>query len=114
YFQPGTDLAEAQLAKKIHLAAKMALSPGQRVLDIGCGWGGLALWLAANTGCRVKGVTLSTEQLAVAQDRARKQGLSSAVEFALEDYRQVQGKFYRIVSVRTLERFGVNRYSTFF
>jgi cyclopropane-fatty-acyl-phospholipid synthase len=114
YFQPGTDLAEAQLAKKIHLAAKMALSPGQRVLDIGCGWGGLALWLAANTGCRVKGVTLSTEQLAVAQDRARKQGLSSAVEFALEDYRQVQGKFDRIVSVGMFEHVGVNHYSTFF
>ncbi len=114
YFQPGADLAEAQLAKKIHLAAKLVLSPGQRVLDIGCGWGGLGLWLAANTGCRVKGVTLSSEQLAVAQDRARKQGLSSAAEFALEDYRQVQGTFDRIVSVGMFEHVGVNHYPAFF
>lgn len=114
YFQPGADLAEAQHAKKVHLASKLALAPGQRVLDIGSGWGGLALWLAANTGCHVKGVTLSSEQLAVAQDRARKQGLQSAVEFALEDYRQVPGTFDRIVSVGMFEHVGVNHYGAFF
>lgn len=114
YFLPGADLAQAQLAKKVHLASKMALSPGQRVLDIGCGWGGLGLWLAANTGCRVKGVTLSSEQLAVAQERACKQGLVSAVEFALEDYRQVKGTFDRIVSVGMFEHVGVNHYQAFF
>lgn len=114
YFQPGADLAEAQHAKKVHLASKLALGPGQRVLDIGCGWGGMALWMAATTGCQVKGVTLSSEQLAVAQARARKQGLQSAVEFALEDYRQVAGTFDRIVSVGMFEHVGVNHYATFF
>lgn len=114
YFQPGADLAAAQHAKKVHIASKLALGPGQRVLDIGSGWGGLALWLAANTGCHVKGVTLSSEQFAVAQDRARKQGLQSSVEFALEDYRQVPGTFDRIVSVGMFEHVGVNHYGAFF
>lgn len=114
YFQPGADLAAAQHAKKVHIASKLALGPGQRVLDIGSGWGGLALWLAANTGCHVKGVTLSSEQFAVAQDRARKQGLQSSVEFALEDYRQVPGTFDRIVSVGMFEHVGVNHYGEFF
>jgi len=114
YFLPGVDLAGAQHAKKVHLASKMALNPGHRVLDIGSGWGGLGLWLATNTGCRVKGVTLSTEQLAVAQERARKQGLSSVVEFALEDYREVTGTFDRIVSVGMFEHVGVNHYGAFF
>lgn len=114
YFQPGADLVEAQHAKKVHLASKLALGPGQRVLDIGCGWGGMALWLAANTGCQVKGITLSSEQLAIAKDRARKQGLQSMVEFALEDYRQVAGTFDRIVSVGMFEHVGVNHYATFF
>lgn len=114
YFQPGAGLDEAQHAKKVHLASKLALAPGQRVLDIGSGWGGLALWLAANTGCQVRGITLSSEQLAVAQERARKQGLQSSVEFALEDYRQVPGTFDRIVSVGMFEHVGVNHYGAFF
>ena len=114
YFVPGADLVGAQQAKKVHLASKMALAPGQRVLDIGSGWGGLALWLATNTGCQVKGVTLSSEQHAVSQERARKQGLASAVEFSLEDYREVPGTFDRIVSVGMFEHVGVNHYGTFF
>ncbi len=114
YFKPGADLAEAQHAKKIHLASKLMLGPGQRVLDVGCGWGGMALWMAANTGCQVKGITLSSEQLAIAQERARKQGLQQMVEFALEDYRQVAGTFDRIVSVGMFEHVGVNHYATFF
>ena len=114
YFQPGADLAAAQHAKKVHLASKLALAPGQRVLDVGSGWGGLALWLATHTGCHVKGVTLSSEQLAVSQERARKQGLASAVEFALEDYREVAGTFDRIVSVGMFEHVGVNHYRAFF
>ncbi|MCL4768017.1 MAG: cyclopropane-fatty-acyl-phospholipid synthase family protein [Hyphomicrobiaceae bacterium] len=114
YFQPGAELAEAQQAKKAHIAAKLALGPGHKVLDVGSGWGGLALWLAASTGCRVKGVTLSSEQLAVAQERARKQGLQSMVEFELEDYRRVAGTFDRIVSVGMFEHVGVNHYATFF
>jgi len=114
YFTPGADLNEAQLAKKVHLASKLALRPGQRVLDIGCGWGGLALWMATNAGTKVKGITLSSEQLAVAQERARKQGLANAIEFALEDYRETAGKFDRIVSVGMFEHVGVNHYGTFF
>jgi cyclopropane-fatty-acyl-phospholipid synthase len=114
YFHTGADLEEAQHAKKVHIASKLALSPGQRVLDIGSGWGGLALWLAANTGCEVKGVTLSSEQLSVARDRARRQGLQSAVRFELEDYRRVTGTFDRIVSVGMFEHVGLNHYGTYF
>ncbi len=114
YFTPGADLAEAQQAKKRHIASKLALGPGYKVLDIGSGWGGLALGLAAGSGCQVKGITLSSEQLAVARERARKQGLQSMVEFALEDYRQVSGTFDRIVSVGMFEHVGVNHYPAFF
>jgi len=114
YFTPGADLTEAQLAKKVHLVSKMNLQPGHRVLDIGCGWGGLGLWIAANTGSKVKGITLSSEQLAVAQERALRQGLLSSVEFALEDYREVGGKFDRIVSVGMFEHVGVNHYGAYF
>ncbi len=114
YFQPGADLTTAQHAKKVHLASKLAISPGQHVLDIGCGWGGMALWLGANTGSRVTGITLSSEQLAVAEERARKQGLQGVVDFALEDYRRIGGTFDRIVSVGMFEHVGVNHYDTFF
>ncbi|HZA02362.1 MAG TPA: class I SAM-dependent methyltransferase, partial [Hyphomicrobiaceae bacterium] len=103
YFTPGADLAEAQQAKKRHLAAKLALAPGQRVLDIGCGWGGLALSLAKMADCQVTGITLSTEQLTVAQQRAQREGLAAGVRFALDDYRDVGGVFDRIVSVGMFE-----------
>ena len=114
YFLPGADLEEAQFAKKAHIAAKLALAPETRVLDIGSGWGGLALWMAANAGASVKGVTLSTEQLAIAQDRARRQGLQNAARFELEDYRRTAGTFERIVSVGMFEHVGVNHYTRFF
>jgi cyclopropane-fatty-acyl-phospholipid synthase len=114
YFTPGADLAEAQRAKKIHIASKLALGPGQRVLDIGCGWGGLALYLARAAGCSVRGITLSREQLAVARERASRLGLSAAATFELEDYRQTRGTFDRIVSVGMFEHVGVNHYNAFF
>jgi cyclopropane-fatty-acyl-phospholipid synthase len=114
YFTPGADLEEAQLAKKRHLAAKLALDPGQRVLDIGSGWGGLGLYLARIAGCDVTGVTLSTEQLKLSRERAAKEGLARLVHFELKDYRKVQGRFDRIVSVGMFEHVGVNHYTAFF
>jgi cyclopropane-fatty-acyl-phospholipid synthase len=115
YFErPGATLEEAQVAKKRRLAAKLRLQPGHRVLDIGCGWGGLALTLAQDAGARVTGVTLSREQLAIAEDRARTRGLAEQVEFRLEDYRDVTGPFDRIVSVGMFEHVGPPNYQTYF
>jgi cyclopropane-fatty-acyl-phospholipid synthase len=115
YF-PGdvTDLAEAQRAKKRHIAAKLRVSPGQEVLDIGSGWGGLGLSLAQLGDARVTGITLSSEQLRRARERARKMGLDKQVRFELEDYRNVQHSYDRIVSVGMFEHVGVNHYQAFF
>jgi cyclopropane-fatty-acyl-phospholipid synthase len=109
-----TPLEAAQQAKKRHLAAKLALAEGQRVLDIGSGWGGLGLYLAGTTGCVVDGVTLSVEQLKIAEERARRAGLANAVHFKLQDYRTVTGPYDRIVSVGMFEHVGVNHYGTYF
>jgi cyclopropane-fatty-acyl-phospholipid synthase len=115
YFEhPGQSLDDAQLAKKRHLAAKLLLKPAQRVLDIGCGWGGLGLYLAEMTDAQVTGITLSQEQLAVANLRASEKGLSDHATFMLQDYRDVEGKFDRIVSVGMFEHVGVSFYDTFF
>ncbi|HZS63299.1 MAG TPA: cyclopropane-fatty-acyl-phospholipid synthase family protein [Xanthobacteraceae bacterium] len=115
YFEnPSQSLDDAQLAKKRHLAAKLLAGPGQRVLDIGCGWGGLALYLAEFCGAEVTGITLSKEQLAVAQQRAVEKNLSDKVQFRLQDYRDMSGKFDRIVSVGMFEHVGVGFYNTFF
>ena len=84
------------------------------MLDIGCGWGGMALTLARDYGARVTGITLSTEQLAEARARAEAEGLSDRVTFELLDYRAVRGQFDRIVSVGMFEHVGINHYSTFF
>jgi cyclopropane-fatty-acyl-phospholipid synthase len=108
------DLEAAQLAKKRHLAAKLALAPGQQVLDIGSGWGGLALYLAKVDHCAVTGVTLSSEQLKVSARRATQAGLSRAVRFELLDYRKLKGRFDRIVSVGMFEHVGVSHYRTYF
>ena len=114
YFTEGADLEEAQLAKKRHLAAKLAIEPGQRVLDIGSGWGGLGIYLAKAAQCDITGVTLSQEQLKISRERALREGLSRAVHFEFKDYRHVQGRFDRIVSVGMFEHVGVNHYGTFF
>ncbi len=111
---PGSTLEEAQAAKKYHIAAKLLLQPGQRVLDIGCGWGGMALTLARAADVHVTGITLSEEQLAVAQQRAEEAGLSDRVTFELRDYRDVTGSFDRIVSVGMFEHVGVPNYGDFF
>jgi cyclopropane-fatty-acyl-phospholipid synthase len=115
YFETAeTNLDDAQLAKKRHLAAKLLVGPGQRVLDIGCGWGGLGLYLAEIAGADVTGVTLSTEQLGVANARAAEKDLTRSARFLLEDYRDVRGPFDRIVSVGMFEHVGVDFYATFF
>jgi cyclopropane-fatty-acyl-phospholipid synthase len=116
YFEtPDTDLDDAQRAKKRHIIAKLLLQPGQSVLDIGSGWGGLALDLAEKAGAgRVKGITLSEEQLAMSRRRAEARGLSEQVRFELEDYRATQGSFDRIVSVGMFEHVGVPAYDTYF
>ncbi len=107
-------LEEAQLAKKRHIAAKLRMSPGQSVLDIGSGWGGLGLYLARSFDAEVLGVTLSTEQHAVSSDRARAEALDDRVHFELRDYRSLSERFDRIVSVGMFEHVGVNHYRTFF
>ena len=115
YFEsPDQALDDAQLAKKRHLAAKLLIEDGQRVLDIGCGWGGLGLYLAEHCGAKVTGVTLSEEQLKLAQGRAAERRLSESVEFRLQDYRDIDERFDRIVSVGMFEHVGVNHYRTFF
>jgi len=116
YFEhPNQTLDDAQLAKKRHLAAKLVLDqPDLSVLDIGCGWGGLGLYLAENAGAKVTGVTLSQEQLGVAKCRAEERGLSDRAEFRLQDYRLTPGPFDRIVSVGMFEHVGVNHYDTYF
>lgn len=114
YFTPGAGLDDAQRAKKRHITAKLNLKSGDRVLDIGSGWGGLALSIARETGASVKGITLSREQWKRSEERARRQGLGGQVRFALEDYRQVTGTFDRIVSVGMFEHVGVDFYRTFF
>nr|WP_041756560.1 cyclopropane-fatty-acyl-phospholipid synthase family protein [Bradyrhizobium sp. ORS 278] len=111
---PDTSLDDAQLAKKRHLAAKLLIDPDDRILDIGCGWGGLGLYLAELTGADVTGVTLSTEQLHVANARAAERNLSASARFLLQDYRDVPGTFDRIVSVGMFEHVGVRFYDTFF
>ena len=114
YFErPDASLEEAQIAKKRHLLAKLNIQPGMRVLDIGCGWGGLGLTLA-EAGAKLVGVTLSTEQLATAQQRARTRGLEDRAEFRIQDYRDVKGPFDRIVSVGMLEHVGVPNYQDYF
>jgi cyclopropane-fatty-acyl-phospholipid synthase len=115
YFErPGMTLEEAQAAKKRHIAQKLLLQPGQRVLDIGCGWGGLALSLAEEAGVRVEGITLSQEQLAVARSRAETRRLTERAKFRLEDYRDVEGAFDRIVSVGMFEHVGQPNYQAYF
>jgi len=115
YFEyRGQSLDDAQTAKKRHIAAKLLPKDGATALDIGCGFGGMGLYLAGVAGAKVTGVTLSSEQFAVATERARQADLTDRVEFRLQDYRDVEETFDRIVSVGMFEHVGVNRYDEYF
>jgi len=115
YFENDDDTLEAaQVAKCRLIAAKLGMNPGQKILDIGCGWGGLAIYLAQMEDVQVYGVTLSREQHALAEERAEAAGVSDRVRFELRDYRELDQKFDRIVSVGMFEHVGVPRYDEFF
>ena len=112
--EAGISLEQAQEDKKAHIAAKLLLKPGMKVLDIGCGWGGMALYLHRTCGVDVTGITLSEEQLKVARQRAADAGVSDHVRFELIDYRDMAGPFDRIVSVGMFEHVGTAHYRAFF
>ncbi len=114
YTDPANSLEQAQADKKAHIVAKLAIQPGMRVLDIGCGWGGMALYIQAKTGAEVLGITLSEEQLKIARERAEAAGVADKVKFELIDYRALEGQFDRIVSVGMFEHVGTPQYRTFF
>jgi cyclopropane-fatty-acyl-phospholipid synthase len=115
YFtEPHDDLERAQRDKMRHIAAKLLIEPGHKVLDIGSGWGSLAVHLARSAGCEVLGVTLAERQLEASRARARAAGLEDRVRFELRDYREVEGRFDRIVSVGMFEHVGVVNYPAFF
>ncbi|MBX9457134.1 MAG: cyclopropane-fatty-acyl-phospholipid synthase family protein [Rhizobium sp.] len=115
YFEPrDISLDAAQIAKKRHIAAKLLLEKGNRVLEIGSGWGGMAMYLAESSDVDVTGVTLSEEQLKVSRDRAARRGLADHVRFELQDYRDLKGSYDRIVSVGMFEHVGVSNYRHFF
>lgn len=115
YFtEPGLSLDAAQEAKKHHIARKLCLHEGDRVLDIGCGWGGMAITLARDYGARVLGITLSEEQHAIATARVREAGLEDRVEIRLQDYRKVSGQFDAIVSVGMFEHVGRPEFDAYF
>ena len=115
YFEnDGDTLEAAQRAKCRLIAAKMGLQPGQRVLDIGCGWGGMAIYLAKMADVEVTGVTLSKEQHALGLERVAEAGLTGKVHLKLQDYRELQDRFDRIVSIGMFEHVGVPRYDEFF
>lgn len=115
YFEtPSNTLEEAQLAKKRHLAAKLCIEEGQKLLDIGCGWGGLGLYMARFLKTDVTGVTLSHEQHAIANRRATEEGLENHCRFLLQDYRSLEEQFDRIVSAGMFEHVGVGHYKEYF
>lgn len=116
FFRNGDEsLEQAQADKKLHLAAKLLFDrPGMKLLDIGSGWGGLGLYLAQAGDCEVTGVTLSTEQHKVSQERAKKAGMDDRVQFHLRDYREDNNKYDRIVSVGMFEHVGKKNYPEFF
>ncbi len=109
-----TSLEQAQMDKKAHMAAKMNIKPGMKVLDIGCGWGGFAMYLHEMYGCEVLGVALAPDQIAFCRERAEAAGVSDKVKFELMDYRDVEGEFDRISSVGLLEHVGTIHYPQFF
>lgn len=115
YFErPDMTLEEAQAAKKALIGRKLLIKPGMKTLDIGSGWGGLSMTLAKDFGAQMTGVTLSTEQLALAKERAEKAGLADKTDFRLTDYRDLDETFDRIVSVGMLEHVGAPNFRTYF
>jgi cyclopropane-fatty-acyl-phospholipid synthase len=114
YRDIGNSLEQAQLDKKAHIAAKLYLKPGMKVLDIGCGWGGLALYLHKHYDVDVLGVALAPDQIQFSRERAAEAGVSDRVKFELIDYRDVPGKFDRIVNVGLIEHLGTPHYPGFF
>lgn len=115
YFEtPQTSLADAQLAKKRHIAAKMQIQPNNKLLDIGCGWGGLGLYFSELLDADVTGVTLSQEQFQIANQRAYERGVAHKTRFLLQDYRQLDQQYDRISSVGMFEHVGVTHYAEFF
>jgi cyclopropane-fatty-acyl-phospholipid synthase len=115
YFEaPDQSLDDAQAAKKRHIAAKLLIKAGHSVLDIGCGWGGLATYLSETCGARATGITLSREQLAFARSRTSERAQANPATFQLQDYRDVRERYDRIVSVGMFEHVGLGYYDTFF
>jgi cyclopropane-fatty-acyl-phospholipid synthase len=114
YTDPANSLEQAQADKKAHIAAKLKLEPGLQILDIGCGWGGMALYLHRVAKVNVLGITLSENQLAVARRRAEEAGVSDHVRFELIDYRNLEGEFDRIVSVGMFEHVGAAHFEEYF
>ena len=115
YFErPDMTLEEVQLAKKRHIAAKLALEPGMSVVEIGCGWGGLALQLVEDAGVEVDAITLSVEQLKVAKARAEAKGLAHKARFSLTDYRDLKGTYDRVMSIAMFEAVGRPNYQEYF
>jgi cyclopropane-fatty-acyl-phospholipid synthase len=114
YRDLSNSLEKAQQDKKAHIAAKMYLKPGMRVLDVGCGWGGFALYLNRMYGVEVLGVALAQDQVDFSNERAREAGVSDKVKFELKDYRDVEGQFDRISNVGLIEHLGTPHYPGFF
>ncbi len=114
YRDPSNSLEQAQLDKKAHIASKLYIKPGMRILDIGCGWGGLALYLARHYDVEVTGVALAPDQIAFCKERAEEAGVADKVKFSLTDYRDVTGTFDRITSVGLLEHVGTPHYPEFY
>jgi len=114
YRDPANSLERAQIDKKALIAAKLRLGPDMRVLDIGCGWGGLGLYMNRHFGCEVLGVSLAPDQVAFANERAAQAGVADKVKFQLIDYRDVEGPFDRICSIGMLEHVGARRYEEYF
>jgi len=114
YLTPETSLAQAQIDKMRHIAAKLRLAPGMEVAEIGSGWGALATFLARNYGVRVTSCTLSPEQVAVAKQRAVDEGLEQQVTFLELDYRELTGTYDRVVSIGMMEHIGIDEFDTYF
>ena len=113
FHNPNISLEQAQKDKKQHIIKKLQIDKNMNVLDIGCGWGGMAIEIAKSTGAKVKGITLSENQFKTASERAQKEGLSDKVTFALQDYRNETEKYDRIVSVGMFEHVGVKYFKTY-